>query len=62
MNSIIAQKQALSSNQLHEKLTLLNRSLKGIIPIINTRNVDDILHLPLQETTLAWNWSKGFNH
>ena len=62
MNTIIDQKSMLSSSQLHEQLIILNQSVKGILPAINTRNVDDILHLPQQTTALAWNWSKGFNY
>lgn len=62
MNAITDQKPMLSSNHLHEQLTILNQSLKGTLPAINTRNIDDILHLPQQITVLAWNWSKGFNY
>jgi len=62
MNTITDQKSMLSSSQLHEQLVILNQSVKGTLPAINTRNVDDILHLPQQTTALAWNWSKGFNY
>ena len=54
MNAIIDQKP-ITSNQLHKQLTILNQSLKGILPAINTRNIDDILHLPQQITVLSWN-------
>jgi len=62
MNTIIVQKPMLSSSQLHEQLIILNQSVNGMLPAINTRNIDDILHLPQQTTALAWNWSKGFNY
>jgi len=62
MNTIIDQKPISSSSQLHEQLTVLNQSVKGILPAINTRNINDILHLPQQTTALAWNWSKSFNY
>ncbi|WP_299998155.1 hypothetical protein [uncultured Cedecea sp.] len=62
MNTITDQKPVSSSSQLHERLIILNQSVKGMLPTINTRNVGEILHLPQQTTALAWNWSKGFNY
>lgn len=61
MNVIIDKNSTTLSNQLHEQLIILNQSVKGTLPVINTRHIDDILHLPLSPTVLAWNWSKSFN-
>lgn len=45
---------------LNEKITVLNQSLKGALPTITTKNINDILRLTIA-TSSAWNWSKSFN-
>lgn len=62
MSSAINNKSVLSPRQLTENLTMLNQSLKGILPAITTQQVDDILTLTIASSTLAWNWSKSFNY
>ncbi len=62
MSSTINNKSALSPEQLTEDLTMLNQSLKGIIPIITSQHVDAILKLTITSSALAWNWSKSFNY
>lgn len=62
MSSILNNKPALSPRQLIENLIILNQSMKGIIPVITTQKVNDILQLSISSNTLAWNWSKSFNY
>jgi len=62
MHAIVDEEIMSNSNRLHERLIMLNQSLKGILPVISTQQVDDMLRLTVTTTALAWNWSKGFNY
>lgn len=62
MHAIADKKVITPSIQLHENLMALSKSVRGIIPGITIKQVDDILKLTIAPTTLAWNWSKGFNY
>jgi len=61
MHTTLDEKPTSTSIHLHEKLIALNKSVKGILPAITTKNVDDIFKLTTETSLLAWNWSKSFN-
>ena len=62
MHAIADERVIAPSIQLHENLMALSKSVKGIIPGITTKQVNDMLQLTISPTALAWNWSKGFNY
>lgn len=62
MHAIADERVIAPSIQLHENLMALSKSVKGIIPGITTKQVNDMLQLTISPMALAWNWSKGFNY
>lgn len=61
MSAIQNMNHSRAPEQLKEKLTSLNKSVRGSLPVIDTRMVNDIYTLTMTSTDIAWNWSKSFS-